>query len=98
MKFWEELIAYTDRIGNYPSNNSSVACVFVATVTLFTEPLPSNNRGYTYRHIGGQEGFMKYAVEMGSVAVIYISGSIKTGSRIQMLITGDTQVHSMVIS
>jgi hypothetical protein len=28
-----------------PSNYSIVACVFVAAVTYFTEPLPSNDRG-----------------------------------------------------
>jgi hypothetical protein len=36
---------------------------------------------------------MKYAVEMGSVAMIYIPGFIKTGSGIQKIIGGfaDTQ-------
>jgi hypothetical protein len=28
--------------------------------------------GYTYRHTDRWEGFMKYATEMGSVAIIYI--------------------------
>jgi hypothetical protein len=36
---------------------------------------------------------MKYAVEMGSGAMIYISSFIKTGSGIQKLIGGDTQTH-----
>jgi hypothetical protein len=53
------------------SNNSSiVACVFVTAVTFLpsrclatirgfyrTEPLPSNDRGYTYRHTDWWEGF-----------------------------------------
>jgi intracellular sulfur oxidation DsrE/DsrF family protein len=45
-KFGEELIAYflskdKNHIENDASNNSSiVACVFVAAVTFFTEPLP----------------------------------------------------------
>jgi hypothetical protein len=62
-KFWEELIAYfprydTGHIDNDESNSSSiVACVFVTAVTLlsndrgiFTEPLPSNDKGYAYRN------------------------------------------------
>jgi hypothetical protein len=36
---------------------------------------------------------MKYAVEMGSDAMIYIPSFIKTGSGIQKLIRGDTQTH-----
>jgi hypothetical protein len=34
---------------------------------------------------------MKYAAEMGSVAMIYIPSSIKIGSGIQKLTGGDTQ-------
>jgi hypothetical protein len=43
---------------------------------------------------------MKYAVEMGSGAMIYIPGFIKTGSGIQKLMGGYTyrQADSMVIS
>jgi hypothetical protein len=44
---------------------------------------------------------MKYAVEMGSGAMIYTSGFIKIGSGIQKLIVGDTQTqrqHSYLIS
>jgi hypothetical protein len=36
---------------------------------------------------------MKYAVEMGSGAMIYIPVFIKIGSAIQKLISGDTQTH-----
>jgi hypothetical protein len=36
---------------------------------------------------------MKYAVEMGSGATIYIPSSIKIGSAIQKLIGWDTQTH-----
>jgi hypothetical protein len=36
---------------------------------------------------------MKYAVEMGSGAMIYIPSFIKNGSGIQKLICGDTQTH-----
>jgi hypothetical protein len=41
--------------------------------------------GYTYRHTHGWEGFMKYAVEMGSGVVIYMPSFTKTGSGIQKL-------------
>jgi hypothetical protein len=37
---------------------------------------------------------MKYAVEMGSGAMIYIPSFIKTGSGIQKLIARDTQTHT----
>jgi hypothetical protein len=37
------------------------------------------------------EGFMKYAVEMDSGAMICIPSLIKTGSNIQKLTRGDTQ-------
>jgi hypothetical protein len=36
--------------------------------------------GYTYRHTDWCEGFMKYAVEMGSGVMIYIPSFIKIGS------------------
>jgi hypothetical protein len=38
--------------------------------------------GYTYRHTDYWEGFMKYAVEMGSVAMIHIPSFIKIGAGI----------------
>jgi hypothetical protein len=59
---------------------------------VFTERLPSNDSGgYTYRHTDWWEGFMKYAVEMGSVATLCIPSFIKTGSGIQKVRRGDTQ-------
>jgi hypothetical protein len=39
--------------------------------------------GYTYRHTDWWEGFMKYDVETGTVAMIDIPTFIKTGSDIQ---------------
>jgi hypothetical protein len=36
---------------------------------------------------------MKYAVEMGLSAMLYIPSFIKIGSRIQKLMWGDTQTH-----
>jgi hypothetical protein len=37
---------------------------------------------------------MKYAVEMGSVAMIYIPSFIKIGSGIQKLLGGYTDIHT----
>jgi hypothetical protein len=39
---------------------------------------------------------MKYAVEMGSGAMIYIPNSIKIGSGIQKLIGGNTQYCNLI--
>jgi hypothetical protein len=36
---------------------------------------------------------MKYAVEVGSGAMIYITSFIKIGSAIRKLIRGETQTH-----
>jgi hypothetical protein len=41
--------------------------------------------GYTYRHTDWLEGFMKYATEMSSGAMIYITSFIKIGSGIRKL-------------
>jgi hypothetical protein len=40
---------------------------------------------------------MKYAVEMGSGAVIYIQSVIKPGPGIQKLMVGDSQTNNMVM-
>jgi hypothetical protein len=54
---------------------------------VLTEPLPSSERGeYTCRHKDWWEGFMKYVVEIGSGAMIYIPGFIYISSDIQKLI------------
>jgi hypothetical protein len=47
----------------------------------------------------GWEGFVKYAIEMGSCAMTYIPSFIKRGSGIQKLIGGGMHIHtdSMVI-
>jgi hypothetical protein len=39
---------------------------------------------------------MKYAVEMDSGAVIYVSGFIKNGSGIRKLIREDSQTHRRI--
>jgi hypothetical protein len=56
--------------------------------------LSSNDRGYTYRHTDGWEGFMKYDVEMGSGVMIYIPSFIKTVSGIQKLMGGVIHRHT----
>jgi hypothetical protein len=66
---------------------------------VFTEPLPRNDKGFTYRHTGSREGFMKYAIEMGSGVMIYIPGFIKIGSAIQKLIVGGyTDTHRYTVT
>jgi hypothetical protein len=55
-----------------------------------TEPLPCNNSRNTHTDVDGWEGFMKYAVQMGSVAIICIPSFIKTGSGVLKLIGGYT--------
>jgi hypothetical protein len=50
---------------------------------VFTEPLPGTDRRNTHRDTDWWKGFMKYAVEMGSDAMVYISYSVKIGSGIQ---------------
>jgi hypothetical protein len=55
---------------------------------VFTEPLPPT-----------REGFMKYAVEMGSGAIIYTPSFMKIGSGIQRLMGGICRhTESKVIS
>jgi hypothetical protein len=41
---------------------------------------------------------MKYAVETGSGAMIYIPSFIKISSNFQNLIGGDTRTHNVVIA
>jgi hypothetical protein len=60
--------------------SSIVACVFVAARTCLPSRCLAMIRGYIYRHTDWWEGFMKYAVEMGSGAMIYIPSFVRTGS------------------
>jgi hypothetical protein len=50
--------------------------------------------GYTYRHTDWWEGFMKYTVEMGLYAMIYIPTFIEIGSGIQKLMGGYTYTQT----
>jgi hypothetical protein len=96
-KFWEELIVYfpwydTGHIENDASNNSSiVSCVFVTVITFLASRCLVTIGGYTYRGTDWWEGFMKYAVEMGSGAVIYTPSLIKMCSGVHKLIWGFTE-------
>jgi hypothetical protein len=71
-KFWEELIAYTDRTGNDVSNNSYIAAyVFVVAVMLL---LPSRCLAtiWGYTETSSWMGFMKDVIEVGSGSMICI--------------------------
>jgi hypothetical protein len=52
---------------------------------MFTEPLPNNDRGDTHKHTDLWERFVKYAVEMGSGAMIYVPSLINIGLGIHNL-------------
>jgi hypothetical protein len=61
---------------------------------VFTKLLLNNDRkDIYYRRTDWWEGFIKYTVEMGSDAMIYIPSFIKTGSGIQKLMRRDIQTH-----
>jgi hypothetical protein len=70
----------TDRIENDASNSSYIVDCICCRGNVFSEPLPSSSRLYWWK------GFMKYAVEMGSGAMIYIPSFIKIGSGNRTLI------------
>jgi hypothetical protein len=95
-KFWEELIAHFPLIRHGQQRKRRVQQFFYFWVcvrcrgNVSTMPFPSNNRR---TRIDTQEGFMKYAVEIGSCAMICIPSFIKIISTIQKLIRGDTQTH-----
>jgi hypothetical protein len=87
-KFWGELIAYfpwydTDRRENEASNNSIVACVFVAALNFFlSSRCLATVKGTRNRHTDCWEGFMKYVAEMGLGAIIYMPSFTNTVSAI----------------
>jgi hypothetical protein len=59
---------------------------------VFTSPLPSNERRDAYIDTDWREGFIKYAVKMGSVAMILVPSFITIGSDMQKS-TGGIQRH-----
>jgi hypothetical protein len=62
---------------------------------VFAEPLPSNDRRDKHTHTDWWEGFMKYAAEMGSGAMIYMPSFIKVWFRHLNVIRGggDSQTY-----
>jgi hypothetical protein len=101
-KFCGKLIVYIPLIKHEPHGKRCVQQLFSFCMCIrcrgnvFTEPLPSNDRGYTCRHTDWWEVFMKYAVEIDSGAMIYIPSFINIDSVFRKLIGGYTD--SMVIS
>jgi hypothetical protein len=86
-KFWGKLITYFTLIRHGPHRKRFLQQFFHSVCircrcNVFTKPLPSNDKGDTDKW----EGFMKYAVEMGSGAIIYIPSFIKISSIIRRLI------------
>jgi hypothetical protein len=84
----------TDRIENDASNNSSLFLVFVAAGTCIPSRCLTTIREYKNRHTDWWEGFIKYSVEMGSNAMIYIPSSIIIGWSIQKLKGGDSHADT----
>jgi hypothetical protein len=80
IKFKQEGLGKTNRlislIRHGPHRNRRVQQLFYGCVRIrfggknFTQPLPSNDRGYAYRYSDWWEGFMEYAVAMGSDVTI----------------------------
>jgi uncharacterized RmlC-like cupin family protein len=59
------------------ANSSSIfACVFIAAVIFILSHYLATIEGHTYRHTDWWEGFMKYTIEVGSGAMMYIPGFI----------------------
>jgi hypothetical protein len=83
-----------DGVINDMSNNSSILVCTCGRRNVFTKPSPSSDGGggggihiRAHRLLGG---IMKFAIEMGSGAMIYIPIFIKIGSGIPKLIRGNT--------
>jgi hypothetical protein len=91
-KFWE-LIGYVPLIKYRPHRKRRVQQFFYFCVCIrwcgevFTEPLRSKDREYTYRHYR-LRGIYEVAAEIVSGAMIHIPSFIKIGSGIQNLIRG----------
>jgi hypothetical protein len=86
-KFWEDVIAYLSLMRHGPYRKRCVQQLFYCWACIHCrgdvsiEPLPSNDKGITYRHTDcWEEEFM-----MGLSAMVYIRRFIKIGSGIQKL-------------
>jgi hypothetical protein len=78
-KFWEEVITYSSLIRHGLHRKRRLLQFFVATGTCLANHCQATIREYTYRHTGWRAGFMKYAVEIGLGATMYIPSFVKTG-------------------
>jgi hypothetical protein len=87
-KFWKELIAYFPSIWHWPHGKRRLQQFFVAARTCLPSHCLAIIGGYTYRHTAWWEGFMKYAVKMGSGTMIYkyIQNFINIVSAVRKLI------------
>jgi hypothetical protein len=72
-------------------NSPIFAFIFVAAVTFLPNRCLATIDGFTCRHTDWWEGFIKYAVQMDSDAMICMQNFIKTSSGIQKFMGGDTQ-------
>jgi hypothetical protein len=80
-----------DRTENDVSSNFYiVACVLVAAITFLPRRCLAT---LTYIYTDWREPFTKYAVQMGSGAMIHIPSFIQIGSGFPKLIGRDTQIH-----
>jgi hypothetical protein len=83
-------------IENDSSNNTSfVGCIFVVAGTCLPIHYLVTIWGYTCRHTDLLEGFMKYAVEMGSGAMLGIQSFGKIDSGIHKLID---DIHRHIVT
>jgi hypothetical protein len=57
-------------------------------VTFILNHCLAPTEGYAYRHTDWWEGFMKYAVEIGLVAILFIPSFTNIGSAIKNLMGG----------
>jgi hypothetical protein len=95
-KFWKELITYFPLIRHSQHRKRVQQFLYYCVcILLCYKYLPSRClatiEGYTHRNTDWREGFIKYAIEMGSNAMVYIQSFIKIGSGIQTLIERDTK-------
>jgi hypothetical protein len=89
-KFWEELIAFfpsydKERVEKDASTNFSISAYFVSAGTCIPSRCLATIWGTQIRNKEGWEGFIEYAVEIASGAMICTSIFMKIGSGIQKL-------------
>jgi hypothetical protein len=82
---WEELIAYLPLIWHGPHTKRGLLQLFITAGKFLPIRCLATIRWYTYRHTDWCEGFIMYAIEMGSGAIIYsyVPNFIKFDSIIQ---------------